>query len=148
MSGHDEHKNFNANKIFLWLFIFTAVEVAWGVLGHKMHVGKPLLWGGLLAFAAFKGVLILQYFMHFRFEGWIVKGLILPTPFLMVVILTVLSPDIACNHKLNHNIGSSYDPQAGEIVELPEVALRKGITPHNAPAGSSAHAPTNGGAQH
>ncbi|TAJ07463.1 MAG: hypothetical protein EPO68_16525 [Planctomycetota bacterium] len=141
MSGHDEHKSFNANKIFLWLFIFTAVEVAWGVLGHKMHVGKPLLWGGLLTFAAFKGVLILQYFMHFRFEGWIVKGLILPTPFLIVVILTVLSPDIACNHKLNHNIGSSYDTKAGEIVELPEVALRKGIAPHNAPHDAAAPAP-------
>jgi cytochrome c oxidase subunit IV len=145
MSGHDAHKDFNANKIFLWLFIFTAVEVAWGVLGHKWHVGKPLLWGGLLFFALLKGVLILQYFMHFRFEGWIVKGLIAPTPILIAVILTVLSPDIACNGKLNNNIGTSYDPKSGQIVELPEVAARKGVLPHNAPAPEGAAA---GGAAH
>ncbi len=114
MSGGG-HYEFNANKIFGWLILFTAAEVAWGYAGDYLGWGKLLLWGGLIAFALFKGLYIAIYFMHLKFEGWIVKGLILPTPFLIAVILLFISPDISRNEELVHPIGSMYDPDTGAV---------------------------------
>ena len=65
-----EGKHFNANKVFLWLFVLTAGEVAYGIAFHGMN--KLFLWGGLGIFAFFKGWLIAVYFMHLKFEGWVV----------------------------------------------------------------------------
>ncbi len=119
MSG-DGHYEFNANRIFMWLFIFTAAEVAWGYAGNWLEWGRVLLWGGLIGFALFKGIYIAMYFMHLRFEGWIVKGMILPTPFLIAVILLAISPDVSRNEQLVHEIGSMYDPKTGEVHEFME----------------------------
>lgn len=116
MSGAG-HYEFNANKIFLWLIILTAAEVAWGILGHELGWGRLLLWGGLSAFAFFKGLYIAVYFMHLRFEGWIVKGLILPTPFLIAVILFAISPDVSRNDELLHPVGAMYDPSTGVVQD-------------------------------
>lgn len=111
---HAEHKDFNAEKIFLWLFLFTAGEIGYGMLGR----GLPTfwLWGGLSAFAVAKFWLILQYFMHFRYEGPIVKWLMYPTPFLIAVILLNVSPDVSRNKRMDHPIGARFDPLYGEIV--------------------------------
>jgi hypothetical protein len=78
--SHDEHdsKHFSAEKIFGGLILFTSLEVAWGLAGKHMHFNRPMLWGGLLFFAFLKGWLIAVYFMHLKFEGWVVKSLILP----------------------------------------------------------------------
>ena len=115
---HEEGSNayhFSANKIFIWLFILTALEVGWGVGMHG--TSKLILWTGLIGCALVKGLLIAIYFMHLKFEGWIVKGLILPTPFLIIVILTAVSPDISRNHKLIHPIGSYVDTETGHVLE-------------------------------
>ncbi len=105
----DDHKQFNAEKIFFALFLFTALEVGWGVLGNKTDMSRIPLWGGLMFFALLKGYLILAYFMHFKFEGWIVKGLIAPTPFLILYMMAILRPDVGDNGKLDFPIGSQLD---------------------------------------
>ena len=72
MSGD---KHFNADKIFIALFVLTALEVLWGYafgvwfVGEGEQANRLVLWGGLLAFAFFKGWLIAVYFMHLKFEG-------------------------------------------------------------------------------
>ena len=114
MSDDHDKFHFNAEKIFLYLFVLTAAEVAWGYLAKDF--GHVLLWGGLILCAIWKGLLIATYFMHLKFEGWIVKGLIVPTPVLALVIFGYVLPDVA-NHDgpLVHPVGAQLVPETGEV---------------------------------
>jgi caa(3)-type oxidase subunit IV len=117
---HDDHAgiHFSAEKVFLGLFVFTMLEVGWGLAGKHFGWSKPMLWGGLLFFAFLKGWLIAVYFMHLKFEGWVVKSLILPTPFLVMVIFGYVAPDVANDEgPLIHPVGSELDPATGKVVE-------------------------------
>jgi len=114
MSDH-AHAEFNANRIFIILFIATALEVAWGEL---MPGPNWWVWGGLIAIAFYKGLLIFQYFMHFKFEGPIVKCLIAPTPILVVVLIFALMPDVGSNSRMDYDLTDMADPITGEILEI------------------------------
>ncbi len=140
--AHDDHdKHFNAEKVFAGLFVFTMFEVAWGYAGHHFGWNKPMLWGGLLFFAFLKGWLIAVYFMHLKFEGWVVKTLILPTPFLIMVIFGYVMPDVADDESnLVHPVGAMLDPATGEVIE--ELGKASPAEAHGAEGGESpAHAP-------
>jgi len=117
MSSTD-HYGFSATKVFVWLFIFTAIEVLWGYMLPARDYGKLVGWGGLILWALCKGLLIAAYFMHLKFEGWIVKGLIAPTPFLIAVILIAVSPDISRNERMDHPIGSMYVESDGVVQDF------------------------------
>ena len=128
-NGHDDHGHFAVDKVFGLLFLFTALEVAWGYAGHGFGWGKVLLWGGLIGFALLKGYLIAVYFMHLKFEGWIVKGLILPTPFLIAVIFGYVVPDVANKEgNLVYPVGSMLNTESGEVLE--DLADEKWGTTH------------------
>jgi caa(3)-type oxidase subunit IV len=136
MSGDDKH--FDANKIFYALFAFTAIEVAWGYAGSARYGdwNKMMLWGGLLFFAFLKGWLIAIYFMHLKFEGWVVKSLILPTPFLIMVIMGYVVSDVS-NHDapIDHPIGSMLDPETGVVHEdLRDIWSLEGAASHGTEA--------------
>jgi cytochrome c oxidase subunit IV len=124
--SHDDHdsKHFNPERIFAFLFVLTLLEVLWGyafgvwLVEPGQHGNRLLLWGGLLFFAFYKGWLIAVYFMHLKFEGWVVKSLILPTPFLIMVIFGYVMPDVADKEtRLVHPVGSEVDPATGQVVE-------------------------------
>ncbi len=108
-------KQFSPEKVFAWLFVFTMAEVGFGVFFH--HMPKLFLWSGLGFFAFLKGWLIMVYFMHLKFEGWVVKSLIIPTPLLVLVIWGYVSPDISKSKIIDHPIGSQYDNATGAVVE-------------------------------
>lgn len=111
-TDHDNH-GFNANKIFIILFVLTGVEVAWSLFfTHQPHWIK---WGGLVVFAFWKGILIYTYFMHMKFEGWIVKALVAPTPILIAILLFALMPDVSFNDRLVYPVGTQLD-KTGEHV--------------------------------
>lgn len=116
MSGD---KHFNCDKVFLLLFIATALEVGWGYLfGPILGSPKWVLWGGLILFAAYKALLIAVYFMHLKFEGWVVWSLLVPTPFLMFVMFGYVLPDIANSGPTNnlvHPIGTMVDSDTGKV---------------------------------
>ena len=117
MSGD---KHFDANKVFYWLLALTILEVAYGMIGapSRMDFPKGILWGGLIFMACWKALLIAWYFMHLKFEGWIVKGLILPTPFLVAVIFGYVIPDVADEESnLVHPVGSMMEPESGAVYE-------------------------------
>ncbi len=119
MSGD---KHFNADKVFLGLLVFTVLEVAWGMGGAKIEMGKPMLWGGLMFFALLKAWLIAIYFMHLKFEGKIIWSLILPTPLLILVIMGYVMSDVANDEApYDHAIGSMQDVDTGEIQPLEEI---------------------------
>jgi caa(3)-type oxidase subunit IV len=124
MSDHDPH--FSSNKIFLTLFVLTAVEVGWSLVFHDSPAW--LKWGGLLVFAFWKGILIYTYCMHMKFEGWIGKCLIAPTPILIAIVLFALMPDIAFNSRLDYPVGSQLDKDGrapGQVVELGDPPLEE-----------------------
>lgn len=118
-----EDRHFNADKIFIVLFVLTALEVLWGYAFGVWFVSEHgsnrlMLWGGLLTFAFFKGWYIAVYFMHLKFEGWVVKSLLIPTPFLVMVIFGYVMPDVADTEgPLIHPVGSRYDPTSGTVYE-------------------------------
>ena len=114
MSADDHH--FDAKRIFWLLFIFTAVEVAWGMV--LPYEKKFLLWSGLLLCAIAKGWLIFVWFMHMKFEGWIVKALIVPTIPLMLVVYFSLMPDVANNKQTLYNLADQVEESTGEVIEI------------------------------
>jgi caa(3)-type oxidase subunit IV len=104
--------SFSSTKIFITLFILTAVEVLWSIFFKDY--GPFIKWGGLLAFALWKGILIYTYFMHMRFEGWIIKGLLAPTPLLIAVLLCAIMPDVSYNSRLDWDVGAQLDKSGHE----------------------------------
>lgn len=111
----DDH-GFSANKIFLYLLFYTVLEVVWGMFFPREI--QWALWGGLLLCAFLKGYLIFTYFMHMKYEGWIVKGLVVPTIPLIAILLFANMPDTSFNDDLLHHIGDQLDPVTGEVVDL------------------------------
>jgi cytochrome c oxidase subunit IV len=101
-------------KIFIILFVATALEVAWGMFLRPPTFPRWLLWGGLLTFALIKGAYILMYFMHMKYEKFIVWSLILPTPLLVAVILFALMPDVAFKDERDHPVGEMLH---GGVIE-------------------------------
>ena len=97
-----DHHEFSAHKIFAYLIFYTAVEVLWGMFFPRDI--QWALWGGLLLCAFLKGYLIFTWFMHMKFEGWIVKGLVLPTIPLIAILLFGNMPDSSFNDDLLHHI--------------------------------------------
>ena len=117
-TNHDDH-GFSANKIFLALIVLTAVEVAWSLV--FVDSNRWLKWGGLLAFAGWKGALIYVYFMHMKFEGPVVKWLMRPTPVLMAILVFALMPDVSLNDELVYPVGTQLDrdgKQPGKVVPM------------------------------
>jgi len=126
MSDH-EHAGFDATKIFIVLLVLTLVEVGWSFIPG---MSKFFLWGGLLTMAFMKGFLIFTYFMHMKFEGWLVKVLIAPTPFLILVMIFALMPDIGSNSRMDHHLTDMADPETGQIIELGSRDVEHGDNGH------------------
>jgi cytochrome c oxidase subunit IV len=118
MADDHDSKNFNAERIFVILFVFTALEVIWGLAGDKFGMPKFWLWSGLGICAYIKFVYILNYFMHFKFEGWIVKGLIVPTPLLILVIFLNTRPDVGQNDYRLQTNGTRFNPRTQEVETM------------------------------
>lgn len=114
--GHDS-KNFNAEKIFTILFVFTAIEIGWGYFGDYIGMGRFWLWSVLSLCAAVKFVYILNYFMHFKYELMIVKSMVYFTPFLILVIFLNTRPDVAANSYVDHPNGTMLNTRTQTVEE-------------------------------
>jgi cytochrome c oxidase subunit IV len=112
--GHDG-LGYSVWRIFLILFFLTGAEVAWGMMLHSQP--HWILWGGLIAFALAKGLLIFMYFMHMKFERFLIWSLILPTPLLIMVVLFALMPDLSFNDRRDYAVGRSLAPD-GQVVDM------------------------------
>ena len=109
----------DSKKVLILLAILTAVEVGWAVL---LPIPVWAIRAGLIALALWKGYLIFMFFMHMKFEGWIVKGLMLPTVPLMFIVVLANMPDTSFNDKLVYPIGSMASPDGGDVHEIKHVA--------------------------
>ena len=121
---HGEH--FSVMKIFITLCVLTAAEVIYGEIGNKyFYEKKVILWGGLMLFAVWKGVLIFRYFMHMKYEKSIVKGNVWFTVPLVIYFMTILLTEIGYNDYHNYGIGEQQDPETGEIISIGEGSRNK-----------------------
>lgn len=118
-----EKGHFSAEKIFFGLFLLTALEVGWAYLPF---LGTFALRLGLIIFAIWKGYLIFTYFMHMKYEGWIVKGLIAPTLPLVAIVVFAVMPDVSSNHQLKYPVGFQLI-QDGSVVDQEHAAEFRGV---------------------
>jgi cytochrome c oxidase subunit 4 len=85
IAGHEfEHPNYIA--VWVALLVLTVMEV--GAL--YLPFGKLIVVLTLLALSVVKAVLVGMYFMHLKFERWVLIAII-TYPLMLSVILTVLT---------------------------------------------------------
>ena len=132
--GHGKDLGYSVLRIFVALFVLTAVEVVWGVW---LRDPRWLLWSGLIICMIVKGLLIFMYFMHMRFERWIVWSLIGPTPLLVCIVLFANMPDTSFNSQRDHPVGYLIDTSGDVVngVDPVHPAAGRG-TPHQAHVGA------------
>jgi len=129
----DDH-SFSANKIFGYLFLYTALEVAWGT---AFDMPRWAIWSGLLFFAFLKGYLIFTWFMHMKFEQPIVKFMIVPTIPLVAIFLFANMPDTSFNDDMLYPIGHQLEvnldedgihrSKSGKVTGMPDVTVQKAV---------------------
>jgi caa(3)-type oxidase subunit IV len=70
-------------RIFALLTVFTIAEIAWATYFHE---SRALLAGGLGLMAAFKAAMVALYYMHLKYERWLL-WIIAGFPLVLVVVM-------------------------------------------------------------
>ena len=142
---------YSVTKIFIALFVLTAIEIAWA-MPHFIRESRPLLWSGLLLCALIKGSLIFMYFMHMKYERWLVWSLVLPTPLLVLVIFGYVTPDVSFNERRDYPNGMMLNGQGRIVPMIERISDAHGHEPAAAPApageGSAGASPAAGAPAH
>lgn len=86
--GGDHHVEPNYMAVFVWLTLFTLIELG---LVQIIH-GIPLAIG-LTAFAIAKVLLVAFYYMHLRWENKLIHALLMIPVILVVIMIVLLIPD-------------------------------------------------------
>ncbi len=75
--------------------VWVALLVLTGALVMLSHVGpKAAVWG-LLTLTPIKAGLVFYFFMHLKYEGALLKGVVLVTVGTLLIFFTLLYSDIA-----------------------------------------------------
>jgi len=134
MSANHDSLGYSVFRVFIILFVLTAIEVAWGLGFHDAH--RIVLWGGLLVFAFAKGSLIFMYFMHMKYEKILLWSLIVPTIPLIGIILFALMPDLSYNSIRDYPVGRRLDVN-GDVVDM--ITAEQLDMPHGEAAAAGGH---------
>lgn len=110
-------------KVFAWLTFLTAIEYFWA------HWFKDALTGlivGLLFYAIVKAGMVGWYFMHLKFEGKWVYGMLIPAGIFAVILTMALIPDVAMQPETEENPNEDVTvqrlaPRSGPTVLLSDV---------------------------
>ena len=84
----------NVLKIFIFLIVLTVIEVG----AASANLSQAALIGILLGSAVLKALLVAIYFMHLKFEGRLIWGMIIGAGILGIAFVLVLFPDIAIGY--------------------------------------------------
>jgi cytochrome c oxidase subunit 4 len=79
-----EHAHAPYYKVLAWLAFLTIAEIVWAIVG----LPRALLIGGLAVMAAVKAALVGLYYMHLRYEGALLWGVIC-FPIVLVVVMVL-----------------------------------------------------------
>jgi cytochrome c oxidase subunit 4 len=83
MTHEKAHHIISYGKLTLvWLALMCLTALTVWVSRHEIGIGH--VWGSL-AIAAAKAGLVIAFFMHMRYEGWLLRGLL----FLALVTLSI-----------------------------------------------------------
>ncbi len=83
MTDKSEHHIIGYRKLTLvWVALMCLTALTVWVSRHEIGIGH--VWGSL-AIAAAKAGLVIAFFMHMRYEGWLLRGLL----FLALVTLSI-----------------------------------------------------------
>jgi cytochrome c oxidase subunit 4 len=75
MTNEKAHHIISYGKLTLvWLALMCLTALTVWVSRHEIGIGH--VWGSL-AIAAAKSGLVIAFFMHMRYEGWLLRGLLL-----------------------------------------------------------------------
>jgi cytochrome c oxidase subunit 4 len=85
--GHPTYATFI--KVWVALLILTA-----GLVGMS-HIGQRAAVWGLLTLTPIKAALVFYYFMHLKYEGSLLKGVILVTIGTLLIFFALLYSDVA-----------------------------------------------------
>jgi len=80
-----EHKQPNYGAIFWTLFILTIFEITVA----NLHFAKPIIVVSLVFLAIVKASLVALFYMHLKFEKYVIYIIVL-FPLFLAVVLTVL----------------------------------------------------------
>ena len=114
-------------KVFFVLLVFTIAEYCYASFLPGISFITLVL--GLMAMAIFKASLVGLYFMHLKFEGKWVYGMLIPAGILAIILTTALIPDVALHPVVEDNPdlegieSTPVQPDASaSILRLPDLA--------------------------
>lgn len=115
---HYEEVHFSGtNKLFLfiwlWLIVFTLVEIFLGYKPMQVHFMLTILIG----LSVIKAALIIAYFMHLKFERLSLILTLVPMTVICIVLLFVFFPDSFRSSGLRYKYS---EPPPVEKTETPE----------------------------
>ena len=86
----DEHPGYGT-----FLKVWFALVLLTGLLVLMSHFGQALAVWGLLLVTPIKAGLVFYFFMHLRYEGALLKGVVLVTLGTLLIFFALLFSDIA-----------------------------------------------------
>lgn len=107
-------------KVFFWLAVFTAVEIAI----TYTSIPKILIDSGLVLFSLAKASLVAMYFMHLKFERRTLSLFALTPLVLSVLLLVALLPDLSSSSKpeqVSSQVAAVADEAPSPPVEADEI---------------------------
>lgn len=107
------------NKLFmfiwLWLIVFTAVEIFLGYKPMRVHFMLTIL----LGLSVIKAALIIAYFMHLKFERLSLILTLVPMTVICIILLFVFFPDSFRSSELRYKYKEPPPVQKTETPEEP-----------------------------
>jgi cytochrome c oxidase subunit 4 len=101
--GHTEptpHHAVNYYAIFITLIVLTVVTVAVAFVHIKSELTKVLI---ALLIASVKALFVARFFMHLKFEGKLIRLILISPLVLCVILVMALIPDIANGRHVSMN---------------------------------------------
>jgi cytochrome c oxidase subunit 4 len=99
---HELHAESHAPYLKVWfaLLVFTVIEYMYA---HWFKDTFLILVLGLMLWASIKAAMVGWYFMHLKFEGRWVYGMLIPAAILACVFIFALYPDMALHPVTEEN---------------------------------------------
>jgi cytochrome c oxidase subunit 4 len=85
-----DHAHAPYYKVLAWLTFLTIAEIVWAM---PDLMGRGMLIAGLAVMAGIKACLVALYYMHLKYEGKLLWGVILFPCLLVVVMIVGFLPD-------------------------------------------------------
>ena len=78
-------------KVLVWLTFLTATEIIWAM--PSVGIPRGMMISGLAIMAAIKAFLVALYYMHLKYEGKVLWGVIVFPCLLVIVMISGFLPD-------------------------------------------------------